>query len=274
MSTKKLSRTIIEGGRRNGYKHERKQSLRSARRISKEVVKYSKKHSDDFCEVNYPKRKHSSYYDVEKFYDKTHPTERWMESRVGKSWNKTYSMLREKFDIRTTPGRHVLLDHMLRSVWTSQDRSTLLAQSYEYYVDGQGILRKNANRRNRYNNGEWNKIHVERNELGDWLQGRLIDKIGEVLYWFEPTNKVPNPLYFRSDYYGLEFYYDRQFDQYNRPYGKTFYTPYRQGTRLAGADVEYFSKLYEENKDWLLRQSPLIKKYSPIWMPLRKVSEY
>ncbi|HVI41291.1 MAG TPA: hypothetical protein VM577_11585 [Anaerovoracaceae bacterium] len=265
MSTKKLDKTAIEGGRINGYKYERKQSLRSARRGVKQVLQ-SIRDYEDVCEVEFPEREKSTYWDGEKFKDKLSPVYRWIETRVGLPWDETHSLMRKRFDARTTPGRHILFDHMLNQIWTSQDHTTLQSEYREYYVDGYGILRKNEDYRNRYGySSEWKKAHAERPSLGPWLQGRLVDKIGEVLYWFEPVRTVPNPLFFRWDHNGIEFLYDVEFDQYGRMSGKRFYTPYRQGKRLDGKDVEFFSKLHPHNKEALLRFSPLKFDYRGSW---------
>lgn len=266
MSTKKLDKTAIEGGRINGYKYERKQSLRSARRGVKQVLQ-SVRDYEDICEVEFPEREKSTYYPGEKFRDKLSPVYRWIETKVGLPWDETYSLMRKRFDARTTPGRHILFDHMMSQIWTSQDHTTLQSDYREYYVDGYGILRKNEERRRYYyyDPAEYKKDHAERQELGSWLQGRLVDKIGEFLYWFEPVRTIPNPLYFRWHHSGIEFLYNVEFDQYNRMIGKRFYTPYRQGKKLEGKDVEFFSKLRPKNKEWLLENSPLKLDYRGSW---------
>lgn len=265
MSTKRLDRTAISGGRITGYKYERKQSLKNHRRGCNALLQASRNPAEDFLEIDFPERQHSSYWDGEKFNDKIAPVKRWLEKQVGKVWDDVYSLLRNKFDSRTTAGRHIVFDHLLRDVWTSQDRSTLQAQYSEYYVDGYGILCKNKKYPHQYfNRGDYNRMMAERRQLGYWLQGWLVDKIGNVLYWFEPTVTVPNPIHF--NYETFSFYYDPEFDQHGRLLRrKTFRAPYRQGKRLSGADVEFFSKLLQRNKDWLLANSPLKKDYRGFW---------
>lgn len=259
MSTKKLDKTAIEGGRINGYKYERKQSLRSARRGVKQILQ-SVRDYEDFYEVEFPEREKSSYWPSEKFKDKLSPVYRWIDKRVGMPWDETYSLMRKRFDARTTPGRHILFDHMLGQVWRSQDHTTEESDRYEYYVDGYGILRKNENYRTRYQSQDWVAIRAERERISDWLGGRLIGKVGNVLYWFEPVRPIPSTVRLRWTYNAdFGYVYFSQGSWY------CWYTSFRQGGRLKGPDVEYFSKLHERNKEVLLDNSPLLRKYSGLW---------
>jgi hypothetical protein len=126
-------------------------------------------------------------------------------------------------------------------------------------VDGNGILRK-APDRLKYNNQDYHKSTKERETIGVWLAGRFIGKIGNVLYWFEPTRPIPNPVKFSWDWMGPKYIYK---GRYGTMEPKTWYdwtVPYRQGTRLLGKDVEFFSKLTDSNKEWLLQHSPQHKK--------------
>lgn len=255
MSTKNLARTAIEGGRRQGYKYERKQSLRSARRGVNSALD-AMRDPDEFYDMDFPERKRSSYWDGEKFNDRLGAVKRWMKAQVGKPWDKVYSVLRKRFDIRTTPGRHILFDHLLRMVWTSQDHTTGHSEYRGYYVDAEGILRENPERRRYYYNSDWQLIREERNKIGEWLAGRLVGKVGNVLYWFEPTRPIPSTVTLRWNYSDFGFVYESRSSWFY------WYTPYRQASRLLGSDVEFFSKLTEHNKEVLLEQSPLIKKYS------------
>jgi hypothetical protein len=50
------------------------------------------------------------------FADKTAPMYGFLDSRVGRSWAKTYAMIRERFDVRTTPGRHIVQGHLLPEI--------------------------------------------------------------------------------------------------------------------------------------------------------------
>lgn len=259
MSTKKLDRTAIEGGRRQGYKYERKQSLRSARRGVNSALD-AMRDPDEFYDMDFVERKRSSYWSGEKFNDRLGAIKRWMKSQVGKPWDEVYSLLRKRFDTRTTAGRHILFDHMVNMVWKSQDHTTRQSEYKDYYVNAEGILCENPNywtwRRHRYNS-DWKAIREERKVIGEWLNGRLIGKVGEVLYWFESTRPTPNPIHLQWDYnIGFRFIY------WSGQYWREWLTPYRQGVRLQGKDVEFFSKLNERNKEVLLSNSPLIKKYS------------
>src|SRR5687767_8355953 len=62
--------------------------------------------------------------------------QKFLDSRVGYSWNKTYSMLCKKYDRRSYIGHEAreYIKYMIGpSRWT------------DYFIDGQGILRKRKN---------------------------------------------------------------------------------------------------------------------------------
>lgn len=249
MSKKKLDRTAIEGGRTGGYKIERKKSLRDERHQAKGKL-HDADGSDDPV---FGKRKRTSYWVDEKFKDKLSPVERWLDSQLGKSWDKTYSLMREKFDDRSTPGRHILFDHMLNQINRTGEREAGYFPYYRYYVDDHGILRKNP--KSTYSRSNWKAIVEERVKIGEWLQGRLVGKIGEVLYWFEATTSTPNPISCVWKWDGLYFVYQTKVGT------SRWYPRYRQGKRLEGKDVEFFSKLQDSNKEDLLKYSPQNKRY-------------
>jgi hypothetical protein len=259
MATKNLSRSAIEGGRTGAWKIERKQSLRQQRRKTNAAIDGARD-NDDREDLVMPERGTTTLWVDDKFKDRLNGPMRWMKSKVGQSWDKVHSELKKKFDSRTTAGRHILFDHLLDSVWTSQDRSTFQAQYSRFYVDAQGILRENEDRFKRSKHS-WSNVLKERPAINEWLNGRLIGKIGNVFYWFEPTippaaemRLVWDKRYYHSDL-ELEWQYKVDKEWYPR------YTSYRQTARFEGKDIEFFSALTEKNQTKLLEHSPLVKKY-------------
>lgn len=131
MATKNLARTVIEGGRTPGCTWGRRKSnsvqRRSARRVSGALVSGA---DADF--TVYPVRT----VVWREFNDKLGPAKRWLETQVGRPWNKARSELFARFDIRTTPGRHIVFDHLLPEVEGPPRFRP------KYVVDRFGILRK------------------------------------------------------------------------------------------------------------------------------------
>ena len=134
MATKNLSRTVIEGGRTRGSKWHRRwtngQQRTNARRVSDALVKGA----GDAMTV-YPAR----ICAYPQFNDKLRPTKRWLGAHIGQPWDKVRSELFARFDIRTTPGRHILFDHLLPEV---ERQSVHRFHRPEYVVDRSGLLRK------------------------------------------------------------------------------------------------------------------------------------
>lgn len=244
MSKKNLSGTAIEGGRTFRSKDLRRESSQTERSNVNAMIAGQHGYAESFDDLNFPKRK-KVYKDFE---DKLNPVERWLDSRVGKSWNKTYSLLREKFDSRTTAGRHIINDHILRDIWPFPNYSDILAGYRRYYVDDRGILRKAPSLRKEIEEA-YNKLKEERTRTEEWLEHRMIGKIGNVLYWYNPTVRS----------------YSHKFDwhegRYNIPAYDTsnFIYPlemrFIRGERLKGRDIEFFTKLAPNHKDVLLKHS-------------------
>jgi len=131
MATKNLARTVIEGGRTRFSKWNRRAS-NGAQRTHEHLVSASLTSGADADNVVYPHRE-TAY---RAFHDKLGPAERWLATQVGRPWNKARSELFTRFDTRTTPGRHIVFEHLLPEVegrrWLQRD----------YVVDCFGILRK------------------------------------------------------------------------------------------------------------------------------------
>jgi hypothetical protein len=139
MATKNLARSIIEGGRSGHYKAEcarRMSEERSAWRAQARAIVLDPESYDEEVPA---KRGHV----LVDFSDKLSIIHRFLLSNVGRSWDEVRSELFDKFDIRTTPGRHVLFDHLLRDVADSpEEYDRAWGGPPKFFRDGDGKLRE------------------------------------------------------------------------------------------------------------------------------------
>jgi hypothetical protein len=171
VSRKNLSRTVIEGGRYFHNHYERDASHRIERATTRAWLDRVAIDVDEADHTAPPKRP-----PVRKlFYDKLSPATRWLESQVGRPWNKVYSELCAKFDRRSLAGMHVVDAHMVGEVW----RGDLAAQRRrDFIVDRHGILRRNPfagrARRKRRDRLGWTRGRRAANTYMGWWWFRLI----------------------------------------------------------------------------------------------------
>lgn len=202
MATKKLSRTVIEGGRRGFNKWERRQSHTEVRT---EERNYLKQVIDDpeLAEELEIEEIRPVY---KEFTDKLSPMYRWLDAQVGRPWDQVRAEVFQKFDTRTTAGRHITFDHLLREVVETEsgfdrhgniadpdipkepnDRSWYYSPS-PYYVDRAGILQTKPNRYRHRRSQQVSDQEYKDAEV--WLQNYMVGEIGGKLYWFMPTEGI------------------------------------------------------------------------------------
>lgn len=192
MSTKKLQHTVIEGGRTNRNKWDRRNSYSLERLSKREFCRRVTIDSEASDDISINERKNI----YKEFNDKLGPMYRWLHSQVGKPWKDIYSQIRKKFDARTTAGRHILFDHLLRSVQLNHeyhyntyhyhpDNLNVSYYHHDFYVDDNGVLRekeyisRNSNKPPKFNT----------QSIANWLHGRIVGKVGNKLFWFMPVDK-------------------------------------------------------------------------------------
>ena len=205
MSTKRLQRTVIEGGRVGSNKWARRQSHKEEKA---QVRQYLSKVMAD--PEHYEEELEPEIGPVYKdFKDKLSPMYRWLEKQAGRPWADVRSEVFQKFDTRTTAGRHITFDHLLREIvdtesgfdrWGRMANPNIeLEESKEhpwrfrfstasYYVDEVGILQAsehNPRRRHYYRSSKFSKEQYE--EVSKWLNGRIIGVKQDKHYWFCPT---------------------------------------------------------------------------------------
>lgn len=193
MSTKNLARSIIEGGRVNGNKWDRRQSNAEERAHLRNYM----------TEVTLDPDKYDEY-DIEprdpvykQFNDKLGPIYRWLSRQVGRPWDEVRSDVSKTFDTRTTAGRHIVYDHMLTSVQVGpefpryysrppEDPTTSYSDN-DFYVDDDGILQKKRYLgRRRYRDPV---PAFDTKQISNWLNGRIVGKVGNKFFWFVPATK-------------------------------------------------------------------------------------
>jgi hypothetical protein len=176
MSTKNLSRTVIEGGRYHHNSWLRRYS-NAVDRVREREMSSSLLRSTDLDGEVYACRS-PIYRD---FYDKLSPAARWLESQIGRPWNRVRGELFACFDTRTTAGRHILFDHVLPSV---EGRPFGGLRRIELRVDRHGILRRAPHRKRQRREP---RHFSGQAAILAWLASRRIAERGSRLYWFVPT---------------------------------------------------------------------------------------
>jgi hypothetical protein len=140
MSTKNLARTAIECGRPGesqwGCRLDNRAGRARARQTMRAIVDAASPEgasTDDWTLP--PFRKTNRVLD-----DKLNPPKRWLAHQVGRPWDRVRSEIHQRFDARTTAGRHII-DHLLAWVDERGARLHRACSSAVFRVDGHGILR-------------------------------------------------------------------------------------------------------------------------------------
>lgn len=193
MSTKNLSRTIIEGGRHKSNKWDRHHSHAEERAHLKNYLGEVMEDLENYYEYDIEPIRHVG----KGFDDKLAPIYRWLRAQVGQPWDDVRSKLFETFDTRTTAGRHIVFDHLLQSVQVDEeehrryyygpDDHTASYSDNDYYVDETGILQKKRYINRRFNRDKVPPFDVKR--ISNWLSGRIVGKVGNKYFWFIPADK-------------------------------------------------------------------------------------
>lgn len=138
MSTKNLSRTVLEAGRTSEGTWGRREDNRVARartRHALAALRYEHEHDDVVLPIMKKTNRHLD--------DKLGAPERWLGSQIGRSWDKVRGELFARFDTRTTAGRHIVFGHMLP--WVDDGTLNTCLHHRRFVVDRHGILRRAPN---------------------------------------------------------------------------------------------------------------------------------
>ncbi|MCA9611429.1 MAG: hypothetical protein H6721_23170 [Sandaracinus sp.] len=184
MSTKRLARTVLEGGRAHYNQWERRYSARELRAAERVYLDRLRIDPEAFDTLAPPVRRpvHRS------FYDKLAPVERWLRAQVGRPWDDVRAEIAERFDVRSLAGQHIVFDHLLPEAhrgesthggWRVHRRGT-------FHVDAEGKLRFTRHVRTRRTFEPW----PERSpRVVAWAGLRRVGFVGGTAHWFERTRK-------------------------------------------------------------------------------------
>ena len=179
MSTKKLERTVIEGGRTRWNKYERRHSHRSERARARAQKRRWVGGVQDLDDGGI-RRREPVYKD---FADKLGPAERWLLAQRGRPWRSVHSELMQTFETRSIAGRHIVFDHMLPGWSESFREGWRVSGRWRFRVDAHGFLRAEQLRWG-HRGPRYPKIRAA---IQAWLGRRRIALRGEVAYWLEPV---------------------------------------------------------------------------------------
>jgi hypothetical protein len=151
MSTKNLARTVIEGGRTNHDKYNRRISLREFRNNNRRYCYAVKVGDIDFEAEVEPERIWNYRFRDEIHADKTRPCERFLASRAGRLWDDVVSEIVERFDTNTLPGRHIVYEHLMNRVEKVDSPHYLMGWfrygGPKFWVDDVGVIHHNPKKR-------------------------------------------------------------------------------------------------------------------------------
>lgn len=299
MSTKNLSRTVIEGGRTGTYKASVGLHAASERVETRLFLRSATVDPESVDDQPSPLRK----VVYREFADKTHPLLRFLHSRVGKLWNETYTLIRQRFDVRTTPGRHVIFDHLLNDInlsGTDYDR-----YPSRFYVDEEGVLQRRTSNQERWGRKtRWETFHAT--ALLQWLDHRWVGMSGARLLWMNPqeTRRVTSVLSVKDGYQivradakgqpivltrwlsttGQLMAVTRSLSPYERAKNRIeevrdTVKHFQNGKLLRSSEESYFRSLPEAVQTLILSSAP--RNYDargpvhinrPLWLPLKLVA--
>lgn len=179
MSTKNLARTVIEGGRSTWNKSMRRHKTAGYRAYERALLGQvmTATEFDDISLRKPPARDPD-------FRDKLGPPKRWLERQAGRPWNSVRADLLQRFDTRTTAGRHIVFCHMLPWV---EDDPRFWWRSPEFAIDKHGILRRPRSKRRRAGR-QPQAVPIPVAELEQWLRDRRVGERGETFFWFTRTS--------------------------------------------------------------------------------------
>lgn len=186
MATKRLSRTIVEGGKLGSDKHERKQHIQKSRRIAR-----------DFCTTYYedgneiePVFRARHYY--REFGDRLAPLYKFLDSCIGTPWDEIYSKLCAIRSRDTIQGFH-FIEHAKGAVFGSMGASKDSKIYSGYYIED-GLLQ--------YKEAVYHRpkrIDKKTREIYErWIDNRKVRLIGTRYFWHDPVIKYELTLSWRQ----------------------------------------------------------------------------
>lgn len=240
MSTKKLSRTIVEGGQKRFEKFDRNYQHRSMRSKERQYLQ-KVKNDPEYCLDNDIK---DVRVVIKNFNDRLAPLDRKLEQSIGRKWDDVWSELNKEFDSRTIKGWHLLYGHVLPLF-----NPRYFSFYKEYILDENGIICKNNN-----DYLQWKKELIEKRlwfkqnskNLITWVGNKKIRYVDGVLYWFvcDADKNIKLQIDRGSFSYTLDFSIWSGDKKY-----------FRKDRKLDKEEVNYFRALPEFIRERILKAS-------------------
>ncbi|MBO6940001.1 MAG: hypothetical protein JJ863_33835 [Deltaproteobacteria bacterium] len=137
MSTKRLARTVIEGGRARYNTDMRRHSHRVHRRREREYLRSLELEPELADSLSPPVLDWVGKW----HWDRLSAAERWLAHRAGRPWRVVEGEILATFDTRSIAGQHVVFDHLLPSGWRfDREGCWWVNRRIEFHVDDGGLL--------------------------------------------------------------------------------------------------------------------------------------
>lgn len=241
MSTKNLARTVLERGRPTADKFFRRYRNRQERRALRDYLHAVEKDQEFYYDRIEPDHKHSADWHGPVLTDQLTPVYAWVDKQIGKNWADVRRDIKEKFDVRTLAGFHVVYQHILRDIAGSGEEEYMFdgVSNCGYYIDENNLLQSRYNKHGFYtlfapSSSKEPFSEEQKQELIEWLDKRKVVFVNGRLYWFvcDHPNRVK-----------IEFSWMRNRIEYFESFGarEDFY--YRRERRLDKKEVNYFRSL-------------------------------
>jgi hypothetical protein len=208
MSTKNLSRTVMEEGRFGYDREQRDYSSHEDRAQNRHFLNQITSLVDPDDAGPEPKRRK-----VRKYYhgSRVGAINRWIESQVGRKWDDAFSELTRKFDIRSFRGHRTIIEYVTRRITlkpTDAIHESQLSRSMWrtvfYYVDEKGLLRCDKTPSHGPQRAYDGK-HLEA-KIQKWANERMVMDYGTSIFWMLPEFYEWTKCGYR-DHYGSRHWY-------------------------------------------------------------------
>lgn len=218
MSTKRIARTLVEGGRASSNKYDRRQTHRTRRSRERRAAYLALFEDPDWVDWGEDVPVYPEYA------DKTSAYRRWLGSFVGQSWNTARSAIVRGLDQRNIKDWH-LRQHIDGDVALHPED---WFYNYRHFRVEEGLLQRTpplfVKTKQEKEKG------VSSRHLFAWVRGRRVQRRGDVLFWMESVSNS-------GASFGRRLRRDRQ-NNGGRPQG-----PFRQHDPLHKRDLKIWNTL-------------------------------
>lgn len=192
MATKRLDRSVLEGGRTEEYRHNRRTMNRTLRRREKFMCRQMRDMAHDeelLDEIDVQPVLPAIQWHTNKFTDKLNPIYRFLDKHHGQPWDEVWSKLTKLFDVRGLAGYHVLIQHVWDEVMPLENPNW----RWRRWVDEHGTLiveRKLNKSSNKLQKASieiapWQRRSLARAKFERVARGRTYEYLNGRWFWME-----------------------------------------------------------------------------------------